>query len=462
MLQTRLGLFADELGGVCLGDSRLNRRLCQIARALATKPDVGLPRACRTGAAIEGAYRLLSNRRVTPETILEPHLAATCERARTATAVLAIHDTTEFAFGGDTRRHLGRTNSDKPGFFAHVSLGIRVDDGQPIGVLGCHTWARTAPASTKEERKKPAFTLRPDKESNRWGNAVDEIEAQFRGHARLVHVADREADQYRLMAKISEHGSGFIIRSSADRVLVDADESLHEAAAAAEVVFEREVHASQRRPRHKRASHGPRDERTARLAVSATSVVIKRNKAPENRGQPSSLPVNIVRVVELEPPPGEPPVEWILVTNLPVDTPAQIAFVVDGYRRRWTIEEFFKALKTGCAFEKAQLENERALRNLLAIVLPIAWNMLLLRSLARAKSDAPATAVLTQSQVDVLRHSPWTTLPKHATVADALHAVATLGGHIRNNGDPGWQTLYAGFRDLLLMEAGWAARSDQS
>jgi len=456
--------ISEELEGADLGDVRLNRRLGALADALAAMPSVGLPRACRTTAALEGAYRFLSNTGVEPQMILEPHLTETRNRAVGQGAVLAIHDTTEFGFGGETRGHLGRTNNDQAGFFAHVTLGLRAADREPLGLLNCQTWARRTKESTRKERATVRYRKRADKASNRWTTGVDQVEEAFEGVAGvgpLIHVVDREGDQYRLVARIIEHRSHFIVRSFQERRLATG-ENIWEATAKADVVFEREVRLSRRRPKHGRASHGPREGRSARLAVSASTVDIRRSKGPVNRGAPPSLSVNVVRVIEIDPPDGEEPVEWNLLTNLPIDTREEIAFVVDCYRARWTIEEFFKAVKTGCAYEKLQLENERALRNALAIIMPIAWRMLLVRYVARGSEPMPAEKVLTKTQIEVLRNTPWTTLPKRPSAKDALCAIATLGGHIRNNGEPGWQVLYAGLRDLMLLEVGWRARSDQS
>lgn len=58
-------------------------------------------------------------------------------------------------------------------------------------------------------------------------------------------------------------------------------------------------------------------------------------------------------------------------------------------------------------------------------------------------------------------------LPPGATTAHALLAVAALGGHIKNNGWPGWEVIGRGYEDLLMFEAGWCAargleKSDQS
>jgi DDE family transposase len=72
------------------------------------------------------------------------------------------------------------------------------------------------------------------------------------------------------------------------------------------------------------------------------------------------LTLNVVRVWEPKPPRGAPAVCWMLYTSEPIDTAEQLLTIVDQYRSRWVIEEFFKALKTGCAFEKRQLESYRA------------------------------------------------------------------------------------------------------
>jgi hypothetical protein len=172
----------------------------------------------------------------------------------------------------------------------------------------------------------------------------------------------------------------------------------------------------------------------------------------------TSLPVNVIHVFERKPPPGEPAVEWFLLTNLPVDTDEAITFAVDCYRARWTIEEYFKALKTGCQFEKRQVESAHSLLNALAILAPVAWRLLLLRHLARDKHRSPASAALTGKQLEVLRAVAKKPLPARPTARDAMLAVATLGGHLKSNGDPGWLVLGRGMHDLLLLEMGWRAR----
>ena len=130
--------------------------------------------------------------------------------------------------------------------------------------------------------------------------------------------------------------------------------------------------------------------------------------------------------------------------------------VVDIYRCRWVVEEFFKALKTGCAFETRQLESFHALSNALSMFIPIAWKMLLARSLTRTSNRAPPTTLLTPTQLQLLaiRFELTTSI---ATAAEGALLVAKLGGHLTRNGPPGWQTLARGFESLMLMHVGWLA-----
>src|SRR5690606_35632108 len=154
------------------------------------------------------------------------------------------------------------------------------------------------------------------------------------------------------------------------------------------------------------------------------------------------------------------PVEWLLLTTLPITDPSGITRIVDAYRARWTIEEYFKALKTGCAYEKRQLESRTALLNALGLLAPLAWRLLALR--AAADDQAPATTVLEPDELRVLRAlSPDSRLPTAPTIAQALAAIARLGGHFPQNGRPGWRVLWTGFHKLRERVEGYRlARAD--
>ena len=169
---------------------------------------------------------------------------------------------------------------------------------------------------------------------------------------------------------------------------------------------------------------------------------------------PRYLPINVVVVEEANPPKGEPPVTWRLYTAEPIDSPAHLERIVDGYRCRWVVEEFFKALKTGCGIEKRQLESRHALENALAVYIPIAWRVLRHRTLAKLDGGSKASLILSKLQIQLLRRASNIKLPRVLTMNTALIAIAALGGHLKRNGSPGWITLLRGYQRLLTLEEG--------
>jgi hypothetical protein len=160
-----------------------------------------------------------------------------------------------------------------------------------------------------------------------------------------------------------------------------------------------------------------------------------------------------VHVFEVDAPEGETPVEWFLYTKEPIAHPEEVERIVDLYRARWLIEEFFKAIKSGCAFEKREFESRHALLNMLALTLPIACEVLALRSYARTNNATPATEVLRPTQLEILRTHGHYPLGANPTAEEALLAVAAMGGHLRRNGAPGWTVLSRGMTKLMTHEA---------
>ena len=155
------------------------------------------------------------------------------------------------------------------------------------------------------------------------------------------------------------------------------------------------------------------------------------------------------------PPPGEKAVEWMLLTTEPCSTATEIARVVDLYRARWMVEDFFKTLKTVCKVEERQFESRHALLNVLALFLPIATHLLWLRTCARDTPDAPATDAFSLLQLEVLKHMSHRKMPEHPTAREAIWVLAGLGGHIANNGWPGPQVLARSFVALVHAVATW-------
>lgn len=452
------------MGSADFGDKRLSVRLPKLVERLSQAPEKSFPSLLNEGE-LEGAYRFFANEAVTPDRILAPHVAATVDRVEEARVALAIHDTTMMAFDPDGARvGLGRSRAKGQVFFAHVTLAVAADGTRrPLGALAMRGYVRTDEPGECER--------------DRWLEQMQGVEGRIEGgapSATIIHVADREADTYPLLATLAVNGSHFVIRMKHNRRLIpDGDAGstwLREAARAdCKVQAKRKVALSVRRPEGRNPiqvrSHPSRAERETDLSIGTTCVFVDR-PARLDRGLPEALPLNVVRVWEPNPPAGQEPVEWILLTTEPVGTSEEILKVVDWYRARWTIEELFKALKTGCAYEKRQIETYKGLLKVLAVFLPIAYHLLLLRSLARRSEAVPAHLALTRVQLQVLAAAVESPLPEKPTATDALLAIARLGGHLKRNGDPGWIVLTRGYHTLLTLAHGWrlakVERSDQS
>ena len=446
----------QELMEIDLGDPRRAARARLLVGRLAHIPGRSIPDAMGNEAEVEAAYRHLSSDSVTLEGILLPHVLKTKERVRRGGVAYAVHDTTELTFGGEKKREgLGPVNGKDQGFLAHLSLAVSADgERTPLGLLAVGTRVRRSVGKgTGVERYK-------------WALGIEHASRDLPKDA-LIHLADRECDIFESIAACIKQEVRFIFRAAQDRaVLVQelgeaAVSRLFAAARAAEPVMEVEADVSARGA-HKRCAKEirrfpVRRARKAMLAYSAISVELKRPRhSRKAEGLPESVKVNVVRAWEPNPPEGEPPVEWVLLTNEPVDSPEHIRRVVDGYRTRWVIEEYNKALKSGCAFEQAQLESAHALLNLLGYCLVIAYVLLLMRALSRSKTKIPASDVFTPEQLACLQGlSRRVKLPPEPTADQALLACAGLGGHMKRNGLPGWRTLSRGYARLLEYERGY-------
>jgi hypothetical protein len=453
--------FASEFVGANLSDRRREQRLVRVAERCREAPDKSFPDIVPDAAEQTALYRLLRSPAVSLTAILEPHVRQTLERCAQAWQVLAIHDTTECSFSGEAREGLGplRGNHDQ-GFLLHTTLAIAADGSRrPLGVLGAHTWSRDQLGRSRTPQKRPKngadyHRQAGETESTRWWRLIDQAEERLAG-VQVIHVMDREADAFHLLRDALDHGVRFVVRMARDRVLLDEDDErlgrVSEVLECCRDVVQMDVPLSRRAPKNYNAQ-AARDARTATVSITGTQAAIARPNY--DRQSVPSLPVNLVYVRELDPPANVEPVAWVLMTNEPIDTPKQLLQVIEHYRARWMIEEFFKALKTGCAFEKRQLESYQTLTNALGIFLPIAWHLLLLRHGARATPDEPAERVLSPTQIQVLRARLPKIMPASPTAADALRAVAYLGGHFIKK-PPGWLVVGRGLEKLLDLEAGW-------
>lgn len=459
--------LSDEFRGAQLGDVRREQRLLHIAKQVGASPGQSFPAIFEDSAELEAFYRFVRNDAFGRDEILEPHIAATMARATEAKDCLVLHDTTEFSFSSK-RADLGQTSSSAGGFLAHVSLLV-ADDRQrtPLGVGALRSFMRT---EKKGRRSGFQRQKEPDGEGRRWLAGVEDIERRLDKATRCIHVADREGDSFGFFAGMTQTGARFVVRGCHNRRVADDESQLLKErllSLAPRVLCDIEVSMRGRELNPKmRKRHPERRARLARIAIAGTR--LRLNCPPEWRTPTAfrdGLELNVVHAWEPEPPTGEPPVEWILWTTEAVSSPEELKRVVEVYRTRWTIEEYFKAIKTGCQFTSRQLDSFATLTAALALFVPVAWKLLLARSVARGNENTTARTLLSPFQKTFLEHR---FAAKLVTARDALLAVARYGGHLARNGDPGWLTIGRGYEKLIAAEqifidtSRYSQRCDQS
>ena len=442
-----------DLAHVHLGDRRLDRRARSLSRSLQARPSESFPKALADEAATEAFYRFVSNDKVEWSAILGGHMKATHERATAVGRILALHDSSLFQFGGEAvRAGAFRTAKGNSGFLGHTCLAVSADGArQPLGILGMIPVVRL-----DEEAAEVSPGTAYDCESDRWIDLVDEVEESVPMAVDIVHIMDSEGDAYDLLEFMVGDDVDFVVRLCHDRRVVTTDgrKRLSEALPEAQTRFTRSVPLTRRKGAKKTGRHAARDERLAELEVRVLKAGLLR--PDDSAAHLAGVHVHIVQVVEVSPPDGEAPVSWLLATRLPVDTDEAVAAVVDFYRARWLIEEWFKALKSGCNYERRQLGSLEALLIAFGLLAPISTRLLALRWLGRNQPERPASDVLEDDEIACLRvleRQKRRRLPTKPTVGHVLLAVARLGGFLVRNKVAGWQVLGRGFEDLGKMVA---------
>lgn len=453
--------ITHELAGLT-GDPRIARRSQQMLRGWQQRPGLGFPDVFDTEAELEAAYRFFNNTTLDFGRLLAPHVDKSIERCRGFSEVLCIQDTSAFVFSGE-RSGLGYINRNNRGFLGHFALAVSKSQGEPpipLGVVAAQTWVR---ANLRKSKGISQHNLRQsdDCESHRWLETVQAVDARFTGVATPIHVMDREGDIYDCTSTMVVQKQRFVVRCMSNRVVESEDPDFHllfDALDGLPLCYHDTVRVTARKASRlpdQRKVYPDRKGRKAKVCVTATTVCIKRTRN-SSKAYPATTTLNVVHVFEPRPPSGHAPVEWILLTNEPIATHEEIRSIIECYRQRWIIEEFFKAIKTGCAFEKRQLESYEALQNVLAMTLPIAWSILLLRTQARSNQDIPAKSMTDSLRLQVIReHAVRYKLPANPTLRDVAYAIAGMGGHLKRNGPPGWQTLRRGYERLLILEDAW-------
>ncbi len=445
-----------QFGAAELGDKRRTKRLIAMAGQIARQAGESLPKQFGgTGSALTAAYRFFRNPAIKPPAVQSAHRQAVVAECRQHPVILCVQDTTELDFTGREATDLGKIGDGRgQGLAQHTALAVAPGQGV-LGILyqDIHRRHERDPGETLRQRQ-ARWT-----EAMVWADAARAIDLLPLGATQLVHVGDRGADCFDFLHACRTLGHDHVVRAKCDRK-AHADQRLWDRLGDQPTGYTEEFTVPAR-PTGQRHPHG---HRTARLTVRYAPVTIPAPVNDPRYGDCAPIPLWAVQVVEANPPAGFEPVEWMLLSSLPVSDPAQARRVIGYYRQRWQIEEWHRCLKQGCSLEQAQLKSGPALANLAALLSVVAVGLLQLRARARdpATAATPALAHLPAMHVAVaahLAHRPVAEL----TVQDYWRQLAKLGGWLGRKRDPapGWLALWRGWRHLDLLAQGAALFSSQ-
>lgn len=456
-----LDWIEQELATIDLADPTLDRRAKIVLEHLAEKPTQSIPSACSGWAETQGTYRLFNHPRVTLPAVLEPHRQTTLQRIGQHPVALLIQDTTELDLTRPQKQiqGAGRLNYERRhGFYLHPLVAV-TPGRLPLGTIAATFWAR----GPKDDDRDPDRLPIAQKESYRWLQGYRQAVEVARSvpGTQIICISDREGDIYECLVEGQrpEHGpsADWIIRADQDRRL-SASESdmalprhLWDRLAATAPLGQVTI----RVPRS-----GPKPPRKATLTVYAATVPLEPPARPAGCKVPP-ITVNAVLIREEQPPPGQEPIEWLLLTSLPVGTREQALLVVEYYTCRWMIEIFFHVYKSGCRVEQRRFETTAALAPCLAMYLIVAWRLLWLTMLGRDCPELPCDAIFADAEWKavwtVVRQEPLPPTPPVLSVMLAL--VASLGGHLGRKGDgpPGVQTMWIGLQRMTDLALAWTS-----
>lgn len=437
----------EELSAAALPDKRLARRLRRLLDQMSAAPGKPIPAACGDWAAAKAAYRFFDNPRVTEHSVLAGHFAATAARvAASEGPILILQDTTEFIYSraqpgkiGFTKTiNAGRYKAGQPnvltlcGVLMHSSLAVTLT-GTPLGLTAVKFWTRTKFKGTLALKRHINPTRVPieTKESYRWLENLRQSIALVGAPERCVHVGDRESDIYELYCTAQDLGTRFLVRVQTNRLAErPADAAPHDPA---HRVFA-QLAAAPWAGRHRITVD---QDETTWLQVKFAAINTLPPVGKQKRYSPQVL--TYIHALEEDPPPGREPIDWKLVTNLPVDDLSAAVEKLGWYAQRWKAEVFHKVMKSGCRAEEARLETAERLAKFLALIAVVSWRIFFVTMSARAKPDAAPESVLTSAEITALdRIDTSRTRPRlqQPTLAAYLLQIAMLGGYLARKHDP--------------------------
>jgi hypothetical protein len=451
-----------EIAACEFADVRLGRRLRSLLEQMGDAVGESVPMACQDWANTKAAYRFFSNERVNEADILAGHFQATHDRFTARDGpILVLHDTTEFSFQRESPDRIGITynvNSGRDkagrvrshtvcGILMHSSLALTTE-GLPLGLAAIKFWNRKKFKGTAALKKKINPTRVPieKKESIRWLENLRQSTATLGDPARCVHIGDRESDIYELFCTATEIDTHFLVRTCVDRVAGDGNHTVTDDMAKAKIKGRYRVEV--------RDANGNPDSADLDIKFERLHLLPPIGK----QKQYPPLELTVVHAKERSKPKKRKPIDWKLITDLPVRSLKDVVEKLQWYALRWKVEVFHKVLKSGCKAEESKLRTAERLVNLISVFCIVSWRIFWMTMLSRTAPDTPPNLALTDSEIRLLDHlvPDKSESKSRKSVAHYIIKIARLGGYLARANDPapGNIVMWRGLSRLTDIELG--------
>ena len=459
----------DEENAACrFQDERLKKRFRLLLKQFWESMGQSIPFACQDWANTKAAYRFFSNDHVSEQDILGGHFQATSERFATSDGpILILQDTTTFSYQREHPERIGFTGKSgtckidgriqprtQCGILMHSSLAVTTE-GVPLGLAAIKFWTRKKFKGCNALKRKINPTRVPieEKESYRWLENLRQSTALFGDPQRCVHIGDRESDIYELFCTAQDVGTHFLVRTCVDRLAGDGG---HTIAQEMDEVPVKGLHRVQTSDQKGNVVDAVMEIRYRRIKVLPP--IGKRSRYP-------ALTLTIIHAHEREVPANRKPIEWKLITDLPVTSRQEAIEKLNWYAMRWKIETFHKILKSGCKAEESRLRTADRLANLISVFCIISWRIFWLTMLNRTCPDAEPELALTHTEIDILNRLVKDSKNSRQALplSRYLEKIAQLGGYLARSNDPapGNIVMWRGMRRLADMQLGFNLASER-
>ncbi len=447
----------EQFGHAQVGDSRRTARVVGMAARAAESPSGKISQVFATDKERQGAYDLLESGLVNPVGLARALGEATARGAANEVFTFVSVDGSSIAVvDRGKRKDFGSLGAAGGRGLKMVSaLGI-TPQGVPLGLFSQVWWARGEPRrqSDKEKSKRNRKRKVQEKETRHYLKAIADSAARAQETAsELWFQLDRGGDNRHILLKLSESGHRYTVRGSWDRLI--------EAPGGNKRYLRQWLDRKAPKGKYVLAvSGGPhRTARSACMLVRWAQVVLRLR----NHRCKSERRLEVTAVWTREEgtcPPGEKPLNWVLLTNVVVRTFEEAQYVIFGYTQRWRIEEFHKTWKTGsCEVEQTQLRTQRAVCVWGTILAAVAVRIERLKLLSRTAPEQPASIelkpleiralILLKRQIKKRTEVIPDTMP---TIGQATLWIAQLGGYMRQSdgSPPGAITIGRGLKQLRV------------